>query len=143
MPAGAGVSSEGSTGLEDLLLNTTLCWPLHSKEQLASLRVENMRQRGRPGCPCNLVFYRTLLVTQVNLSAFTRLNTRWGLLGASFLAQGCILGWVCPPGLHGAERSQAQLQDPLGSASSSGKGSRPWSQGMPVRARGEEEAAGA
>lgn len=68
-----------------------------------------------------------------SIHAFTRLNTRRGVLGAfqeavslgaCFLARGCIPSWERSPGRHGAESAQVQLQNPLGLASSSGNWSR-------------------
>ena len=130
----------------DQLINPTLCWPLHSKRQLVSPTVGDVRERerDRPGCPCDLIFYMTLLLMQFNLSTFRgRVPGRgsWGGLLESCQPQGLFPCPMLPPRIGMAPRASRGREQP-GTASEpsglsfllGGKGSKSWSL---------EEAAGA
>lgn len=123
----------------DQLINPTLCWPLHSKGQLASSKWRMLEtERDRPGCPCDLIFYRTLLLMQVNLSTFRgRVPGRgsWGgcLLGGC-QPQGLFPCPVVPPRIGMAPRASRGREQPDTAPEPSGlsfflggKGSRSWS----------------
>lgn len=122
----------------DQLINPTLYWPLHSKGQLASSKWRMLEtERDRPGCPCDLIFYRTLLLMQVNLRTFRGRVPGRGSGGVSpgrLSTQGLFPCPVVPPRIAMAPRASRGREqpdtapEPYGlSFFLGGKGSRSWS----------------